>query len=755
MKRVWEYNARENDSWARDRTIGKRDKMRLQKVISAARSSAAQVTVPSPRRTPRGTGFGKRASLERIDAELVELHETHHTGQDPRDALAKDMRRIFDQRLSPRPPPKRPVAVTHALLSPPSEPRETLRAGMAGVRRKEQERIERGNKMWKKRLDDIVTRRVSEYSRDVLQAAERQRLRYRAQLCKRGPNPGSSIIEPATARGAQQELNYSPWYRGNDPLHTALSRVRDDDVIFLMTLRHPPVPLMKVVMALMILVSPAPSATMELDAYWRAFVEWISEIGGPLPWLDNLWTFNLSMVPITNAVRALGILNPKEMDHHAFQRYPAVLNLITWIEVVCRSFDPQAWQKTSLLQPSLGKPLILTGDVESCMEQLVEMLFDEFGKLCTSPIIHTTKNTKEASDGMTKHDRNALRQLKVALKRRCIVDWDFLKTADNDGNDFLELGELAIALEKLGIEGTLAHEILAEIDEDTDAKISYFELQRALHVTTTHKRPQHKSVNQAEMDELRLKDMVTWCDADGNQYCAAKAQFGRISALGQLCVMDLDLSASMELRNSGFDAHFVKVKNLEQQAEQGKPEDGESESMEQTGEVDDGGNAAVWDAEIVGSDASDAYHELRIFIEANSDSPKKSAGAVSMKKGKRNQDVPEDVKAAARDIMKIGDGHSMNGKLTINEMRTFLSATQHMPFVDWLTETHGDHGKRKFVKFDDNDDGYISIHELEFAIMEFTGKAVATGNTKSKAKQRRHTAASKVVLQPESRHDGK
>jgi len=72
----------------------------------------------------------------------------------------------------------------------------------------------------------------------------------------------------------------------------------------------------------------------------------------------------------------------------------------------------------------------------------------------------------------------------------------------------------------------------------------------------------------------------------------------------------------------------------------------------------------------------------------------------------------------AREIMAVGDRHYRNGRLSVNEMRTFLKGTSHEDFVIWLTGP-GTRLTGNFRIFDLDCDGAIDLQELQRAVQSY------------------------------------
>ena len=67
--------------------------------------------------------------------------------------------------------------------------------------------------------------------------------------------------------------------------------------------------------------------------------------------------------------------------------------------------------------------------------------------------------------------------------------------------------------------------------------------------------------------------------------------------------------------------------------------------------------------------------------------------------------------ALARAVMRQADRHLRNGRLTVNEMRTFLKGSEHQDFGEWLSAPRTrDH---MWKRYDLDMDGGLDVHELE------------------------------------------
>jgi len=84
----------------------------------------------------------------------------------------------------------------------------------------------------------------------------------------------------------------------------------------------------------MILVSPFEASGQDLE--WPAVRQWLETLGGVQPWLSNLRSFNMSLVPVTNALRAEEYLENQTVDEEGLFKFkPAVAHLLKWIHAVC------------------------------------------------------------------------------------------------------------------------------------------------------------------------------------------------------------------------------------------------------------------------------------------------------------------------------------------------------------------------------------------------------------------------------------
>lgn len=70
---------------------------------------------------------------------------------------------------------------------------------------------------------------------------------------------------------------------------------------------------------------------------------------------------------------------------------------------------------------------------------------------------------------------------------------------------------------------------------------------------------------------------------------------------------------------------------------------------------------------------------------------------------------------AVKEILKIVDNHSNNGKITVTEMDGYLSNTAFGSFSNWMTKLN----RRNWARFDKDKDGRIDKHELYDAMIAF------------------------------------
>jgi len=359
MRRVHDYNARQYDDWSYKRMVHNQNNLKT--FISVGRRAPLP---PSPRKL-RG-----KAEMDRIGEQLVHLYDQRkdHGMEKDIDITAKEVQSIFDRRA--RKPQHAPQSNTipsfmHTARSL-NGPGKTLNGP---VRRQEQHKIKLANQAGRQRLAEIESKWVSRYSRDIMEASEKQRRKYKASLrrIKLDDTRGAATArewraaapfhktggflppnEPATAREDRaEELYYSPSYHGTDPARVVLSKVYTGDLIGFLMMHKPPNSVKTVAMVLMTLVLPQLSDTdadgqVPLDRWWRGLLEWVEDLGGALPWLQNMWQFRPSMVPITCAVRALQILDDKEFKAGRRQLgvfYPIAGYLLDWVEIMSQSFQ--------------------------------------------------------------------------------------------------------------------------------------------------------------------------------------------------------------------------------------------------------------------------------------------------------------------------------------------------------------------------------------------------------------------------------
>ena len=119
-----------------------------------------------------------------------------------------------------------------------------------------------------------------------------------------------------------------------DPARRILSKISAEDMCYVASVTRPPGSVCTVFSALMILVSPFEASGQDLE--WPAVREWLETLGGVQPWLSNLWNFNMSLVPVTNALRAEEYLENQTVDEEGLFKFkPAVAHLLKWIHAVC------------------------------------------------------------------------------------------------------------------------------------------------------------------------------------------------------------------------------------------------------------------------------------------------------------------------------------------------------------------------------------------------------------------------------------
>jgi len=89
--------------------------------------------------------------------------------------------------------------------------------------------------------------------------------------------------------------------------------------------------------------------------------------------------------------------------------------------------------------------------------------------------------------------------------------------------------------------------------------------------------------------------------------------------------------------------------------------------------------------------------------------------------------LPLDELCTADGIMQIADQHSVNGRLTVNEMQTFLQNTRYEGFMRWIT-TH-----KNWNLHDKNRSGTIELEELADAMQRYKDEFTAVVMQKTEA----------------------
>lgn len=224
---------------------------------------------------------------------------------------------------------------------PPKVPNPGARARLGGnhyVRKQQQERIARENMALLKRINDADPL----YSTNKMALAERDRV-YRLSQMGRFRNRSRFVdsIRSATSRQGttQDRRTHSTTYEGVNPSRKVLAEITVADMENIIKLKKPPGSVRTVFAALMILVSPF--ETTEADLEWDAVTEWVGHLGGVKNWLSNLWNFNLSLVPVTNAQKTEEFLAQHQCDPKGLKSFSvAVLKLLEWIESICSTVKP-------------------------------------------------------------------------------------------------------------------------------------------------------------------------------------------------------------------------------------------------------------------------------------------------------------------------------------------------------------------------------------------------------------------------------
>eukprot|EP00656_Telonema_subtile_P013519 TRINITY_DN16864_c0_g1_i4.p1 TRINITY_DN16864_c0_g1~~TRINITY_DN16864_c0_g1_i4.p1 ORF type:complete len:424 (-),score=116.25 TRINITY_DN16864_c0_g1_i4:121-1392(-) len=104
------------------------------------------------------------------------------------------------------------------------------------------------------------------------------------------------------------------------------------------TYKNPEPVVQKVVMAMMVLVSPEFDESHKPSFYWRSFLQWVVELGSVGLWIHNLQTFNVASASLRDAVRSVAIVESTEVRDALNQLVdPAAHQLAEWVRSTCRS----------------------------------------------------------------------------------------------------------------------------------------------------------------------------------------------------------------------------------------------------------------------------------------------------------------------------------------------------------------------------------------------------------------------------------
>lgn len=222
--------------------------------------------------------------------------------------------------------------------TPPKTPKSKAIGGNYILRKQRQERIAKENQELLRRITDTNP----EYSTNKFALAERARVHHLSQLgrFRQKPKFVSSLRHCAqTSRSSTQTRKaHSNSYDGVDPARQILSRIQPQSMRSVFGSR-PPGSVRTVFSAMMMLVSPFEPNEADLD--WAAVREWVDGLGGVQQWLSNLWNFNMSLVPISNAFHTQEFLEKHSCDVAGLHRFnPGVAALLEWIRTVCSSVQP-------------------------------------------------------------------------------------------------------------------------------------------------------------------------------------------------------------------------------------------------------------------------------------------------------------------------------------------------------------------------------------------------------------------------------
>jgi len=118
------------------------------------------------------------------------------------------------------------------------------------------------------------------------------------------------------------------------PPAESLSRVKEEDLAMLISMRRPPELVKRVFSALMIMVSPF--VPTHVDISWVAVQEWVKEVGTIKAFMNNLSAFDASMVPAQNPERTAAFMRQSGLSREKLLPISESLaNLSDWLIGLC------------------------------------------------------------------------------------------------------------------------------------------------------------------------------------------------------------------------------------------------------------------------------------------------------------------------------------------------------------------------------------------------------------------------------------
>lgn len=118
------------------------------------------------------------------------------------------------------------------------------------------------------------------------------------------------------------------------PPAECLAEVKEEHLAMLLSHHRPPELVKRVFSALMIMVSPFEPT--HVDISWVAVQEWVKEVGTVKNFLDNLASFDVSMVPAANPERTAAFMRQSGLVRDKLVPLSdALANLADWLMGLC------------------------------------------------------------------------------------------------------------------------------------------------------------------------------------------------------------------------------------------------------------------------------------------------------------------------------------------------------------------------------------------------------------------------------------